>query len=67
MIEVPKQYEEAIKEIIAILDAYAYDPLHAQALIRMAAIIDTETGEPITALKILMNEYAEMHKYMGEH
>ena len=67
MIEVPKQYEEAIKEIIAVLDAYAYDPLYAQALIRMAAIIDTETGEPLTALKILMNEYAEMHKYVGEH
>lgn len=67
MIEVPKQYEEAIKEIIAILDAYGYNPLNAQALIRMAAIIDTEIGDPMAALKILMNEYAEMHKYVGEH
>lgn len=67
MIEVPKQYEEAIKEIITILDAYGYDPLCAQAIIRMAVIIDTETGEPITALRILMKEYAEMHKYVGEH
>lgn len=66
MIEVPKQYENAIKEIIAILDAYAYDPLHAQAIVRIAAIIDTEIGEPIAALKILMNKYADMHKYVEE-
>lgn len=64
MIEVPKQYEESIKEIIAVLDAYAYDPYHAQMIVRMAAIIDTEVGEPITALKILMNKYADMHKYV---
>ena len=65
MIEVPVQYEDSIKEIIKILDAYAYDPVTAWKVVRLAAIMDLENSSPLgksIALETLWKKYITIHE-----